>query len=76
MRDALKQQDLSKKFSEEISKKLRSISTDSTTGSEHWELCSNVILGTAKEVLNVNPPRRRSPWFKEEFAKLYVLRMK
>ena len=24
-------------------------------GSEHWELCSNVILDTAKEVLNVNP---------------------
>ena len=68
MRDVLKQKDLSKKFSEEISRKLRSISTDSTTGSEHWELCSNVVLDTAKEVLNVNPPRRRSPWFDEECA--------
>ena len=63
MRDALKQQDLSKKFSEEISSKLRSISTVSTTG-----LCSNVILDTAKEVFHVNPPRRRSPWFDEECA--------
>ena len=43
---------LSKKFSE----------------SEHWELCSNVILDTAKKVLNVNPPRRRSPWFDEKCA--------
>ena len=68
MRDTLKQQDLSKKFSEEISRKLCSISTDSTTGSEHWELCSNVILDTAKEVLNVNPLKRRSPWFDEECA--------
>ena len=25
-----------------------------------------MILDTAKEVLNVNPPRRRSPWFDEE----------
>ena len=63
MRDALKQQDLSKKFCEEISRKLRSINTDSNTGSEHCELCSNVILDTAKEDLNVNPPRRRCPWF-------------
>ena len=68
MRNALKQQDLYKKFSEEISRKLRSISTDSTTGTEHSELCSNVILDTAKEVLNVNPPRRRSPWFDGECA--------
>ena len=50
MRDALKQQDLSKKFSEEISRKLRSINTDSTTGSENLELCSNVIMDTAKEI--------------------------
>ena len=55
-RDALKQQDLSKKFSEEISRKLRSISTDSTTGSGHWELCLNVILDTVKELLNVRIP--------------------
>ena len=25
-------------------------------------------MDTAKEVLNVNPPRRRSPWFNEECA--------
>ena len=32
------------------------------------ETGSNVILDTTKEVLNVNPPRRRSLWFDEECA--------
>ena len=61
MKDALKQQDIFKRFSEVISRKLRSTSTAGTTVSEHWELCSIVKLDAAKKVLNVNPQRRKFP---------------
>ena len=66
MREALKQQDLSTKFSELVARKLQSSDVDGTNGTEHWNVCSNAILQSAKEVLTINPPRRRSPWFDDE----------